>query len=243
MGVLRTLVVDDEELARDRLKVLLEPFADVEVIDEAVDGEEAIGKIVDLKPDLVFLDIQMPGCSGIEVAASLPSGGPIVVFCTAYDQYAIDAFEVSAIDYLLKPVSRVRLAKAIERVRSTRELAEGIEKAVRTAPPARFLGKRGNRFTVIPRKSVLYFSSEGGLTKLWTREHYYWMEPALTELENRLAEAGFYRISRQALVNLAGVSEVIPLVGGHGQVKLVNGTVLDVSRRRMKPLLEELERK
>ena len=242
MAVLRTLVVDDEELARERLKVLLEAFGDIEVIGEASDGEEAIERIVELRPDLVFLDIQMPGCSGIEVAASLPAGSPVIVFCTAYDQYAIEAFEVSAVEYLLKPVSRVRLSKAVERVRGTRESDRGIEQAVRSVTPARFLGKRGNRYRVIPRKSVLYFCSEGGLTQLWTHERYYWMEPALTELENRLAGVGFYRISRQALVNLGGVAEIIPLIGGHGQVKLTNGKVLDVSRRRMKALLEELEK-
>lgn len=242
MASLRTLVVDDEELARERLKVLLEAFGDIEVVGEARDGEEAIERIVDLKPDLVFLDIQMPGCSGIEVAASLPAGSPIVVFCTAYDQYAIEAFEVSAIDYLLKPVSRVRLSKAIDRVRGTRDAEEGIENAMRRVPPARFLGKRANRYWVIPRKSVLYFSSEGGLTQLWTHEQYYWMEPTLTQLENRLEDAGFYRISRQALVNLGGVAEVVPLIGGQGQVKLANGKSLDVSRRRMKSLIEQLEK-
>jgi DNA-binding LytR/AlgR family response regulator len=134
------------------------------------------------------------------------------------------------------------LAQAIERARGPGDEDTGIEEAVRSAPPARFLGKRGNRYKVIPRKTVLYFSSEGGLTQLWTAEKYYWMEPALTELEDRLDDAGFFRISRQALVNLSLVEEVIPLIGGHGQVKLANGKVLDVSRRRMRPLIEQLEK-
>ncbi|MEJ2081587.1 MAG: response regulator [Acidobacteriota bacterium] len=115
MKTIRTLIVDDEELARDRLRSLLTPFPDVEVVGEAEDGEEAVEKISTLKPDLVFLDIQMPGCTGIDVAASLPAGKPVVIFCTAYDQYAIDAFEVRAVDYLLKPVARLRLARGDSR--------------------------------------------------------------------------------------------------------------------------------
>lgn len=184
MTMLRTLIVDDEELARDRLRQLLKPFSDIDVVAEAQDGEEAISKITELRPDLVFLDIQMPAVSGIEVAASLSSPRPSIVFCTAYDQYAVDAFDVHAVDYLLKPVNRARLAKAIERARavSTEELDSQIDKANRAlgSPPSRFLGKKGNRYHVIHENDIVYFASEGGLTKMFTDENYYWI-PAHTQ--------------------------------------------------------------
>lgn len=238
---LHTIVVDDEELARERLKTLLRPFDEIEVVGEAGNGEDAIELITKLDPDLVFLDIQMPGCSGIEVAASLPEAGPRVIFCTAYDQYAIDAFEVEAVDYLLKPVSRARLAAAVEKVEREPAAGRGIERVFEGASPNRFLGKRGNRFFVVAREDVHYFFSEGGLTQLWTKDVSYWMEPSLNQLENRLAGTLFFRVSRQALVNLDAIDEVIPLVGGHGQVKLRSGKILDVSRRRLKELLVRLE--
>ena len=115
---IRTLVVDDEEPARVRLRQLLSAIPEVEVIGDAEDGVQALERISELTPDLVLLDIQMPGCSGLEVAASLGRPRPAIIFCTAYDQYAVDAFELHAVDYLLKPVNRARLGAALERVLS-----------------------------------------------------------------------------------------------------------------------------
>src|SRR5687767_12208366 len=105
MGSIRALIVDDEDPARERLRRLLGEVRDVEIVGEAQDGEQAIDQIARLSPSAVFLDIQMPGCSGLEVAASLPSPRPHIIFCTAFDQYAVDAFELNAVDYLLKPVN------------------------------------------------------------------------------------------------------------------------------------------
>jgi two-component system, LytTR family, response regulator len=114
---MRVLLVDDEQPARERLRQLLAAHADVRVVGEADDGLQATEQIAELAPDVVFLDIQMPGASGLDVAASLGAPRPMIIFCTAFDDYAVDAFEVSAIDYLLKPVNRARLAAALERVR------------------------------------------------------------------------------------------------------------------------------
>jgi len=243
--VIRALLVDDEQIARERLRQLLRPFQDVEVVGEAEEGEEAIEKILDLQPDLVFLDIQMPGCSGLEVVGSLPSPRPRVIFCTAFDQYAIDAFELHAVDYLLKPVTRARLARALERVREVpRDVADAnLEHAsrLRSPYPARFLAKCANKYRVIGQHEVLWFSSEEGLTKLRTRERDYWMQPTLTDLEARLDPSLFFRVSRAAIVNLNEVQEVLPLVGGYGQVVLRNGSRVDVSRRRLKDLLDRLQ--
>ena len=243
--MIRVLLVDDEQLAKDRLRQLLRPFEDIEVIGEAEDGEQAIERILDLRPDVVFLDIQMPGCSGIDVAASLPSPRPRIIFCTAFDQYAIDAFELHAIDYLLKPVSRVRLAKALDRVREGQpaDADAGLTRIGRMQgrPVARFLAKRANRFRVVPQGEVHCFLSEEGLTKLCTRETAYWMPPTLADLEKQLDASVFFRISRSAIVNLNAVEEVVPLVGGYGQVAMKDGTKLEVSRRRMNALLEALQ--
>src|SRR5204863_4829488 len=153
--MIRTLVIDDEEPARERLKQLLGAHADVEVVGEADDGVEAAERIAELSPDLVLLDIQMPGASGLDVAASLGKPRPAVIFCTACDQYAVDAFELSALDYLLKPVNRARLASALDRVRAM-TAQPGRDRALeqltqaRGMAPARFLARRGNRFRVVP---------------------------------------------------------------------------------------------
>lgn len=243
--MIRAYLVDDEQPAKDRLRQLLRAFEDIEVIGEAADGDEAIEKIIELKPDVVFLDIQMPGCSGIDVAASLPSPRPKVIFCTAFDQYAIDAFELHAADYLLKPVSRARLAKAIERIRgaSGEQADAGLAGVSRMhgRPNARFLAKRANKFRVVPQEDVQCFLSEDGLTKLCTRDATYWMQPTLADLEKQLDADIFFRTSRAAIINLNAVEEVIPLVGGYGQVIMKGGLRLDVSRRRMGALLEALQ--
>ena len=115
--MIRALLVDDEQPARERLRQLLSAHPDVEIAGEAEDGVQAAERIAEVAPDVVFLDIQMPGASGLDVAASLGQPRPFVIFCTAFDQYAVDAFELSATDYLLKPVNRARLAAALDRVR------------------------------------------------------------------------------------------------------------------------------
>ena len=243
MAKLRTIIIDDEEPARERLAGLLTEYPEIEVIAEAEDGEEALEKIMELKPDLLFLDIQMPLCSGMEVAASLPDERPAIIFCTAYDQYAIDAFETNAVDYLLKPVTRQRLESAVARaVKADRDVRSRMGHASdNLTVPTRFLGRRANKYIVIPQQGVFYFSSEGGLTKVHTREGFFWMEPSLTELENRLDKAGFYRVSRQHLVNLDHVEEIIPVAGENGKTRMADGKFLKVSRRKMKDLLERLE--
>lgn len=236
-----TLLVDDEEPARSRLRALLSEFPEIEIVGEAEDGETAAEKIAQLEPDLVFLDIQMPGCSGLEVAASLSLPGPHIIFCTAYDQYAVDAFELNAVDYLLKPVSRARLRDALGRVPSRHQPGAGWQEVVRRRPPGRFLAKRGSRYRVFSEGEVLYFGTEDGLTKLCAAKGEGWMQPTLSQLEKRLDPNRFYRISRAAIVHLPAIREVAPLLGGHGEVVLRNGQRLEVSRRRFKGLLRALE--
>jgi two-component system LytT family response regulator len=187
----------------------------------------------------------MPVCSGLEVAASLPSPRPKIIFCTAFDEYAVDAFELHAVDYLLKPVNRARLAKAVERVlepERSPDMDSAIERAGRETGnyPSRFLAKRGARFCVVPRGEVLCFVSEEGLTTLQTAKHHLWMQPSLSDLEERLDPEGFFRISRSAIVNLDAIDEVLPGSGGQSEVQLTNGLQLEVSRRRFKALIDKL---
>lgn len=244
MSALRALVVDDEQPARERLCRLLKPFDNVEVIGQAEDGEMAIEKIEELQPDVVFLDIQMPGCSGIEVAASLRSPRPRIIFCTAYDEYAVEAFEVHAVDYLLKPIHRARLEKALGRVASDDDAPDSIELATRASSsyPTRFLARRSSRYCVVSGEDVLYFASDGGQTRLQAGDRHYWMQPTLLELGCRLDPQHYFQVSRNAIVNMDAVREVLPLSGGQAEVKLRDGTTLEVSRRRYRDLITRLER-
>jgi two-component system LytT family response regulator len=243
--VIRILIVDDEAPTRVRLRQMLAAHPDVEVAGEAETGVQAMEMAAALRPDVILLDIQMPGSSGLDVAACLPKPRPHVVFCTAFDQYAVEAFELHAVDYLLKPVGRARLAQTLERIRSlsgTDAQEAPLDEAIRRqhSAPARFLVRSGAHYLVVGEARVLYFGTEGSLTRLVADNGQYWMDPSLNELEQRLDPARFFRISRAALVNLNAVTEVVPVNGGAGELVLKNGQRLDVSRRRFRELLEAL---
>jgi two-component system LytT family response regulator len=243
MAATRILIVDDEAPARARLRQMVASQDGFEIAGEAATGVEAIRLVSELKPDVLLLDIQMPVCSGIDVAASLPNPRPQIIFCTAHDQHAVDAFELHAIDYLLKPISRVRLAEALQRVRTLTAAPRSDYDAVtrQAAAPARFLVKNASHYMVVGEARVLYFASEDGLTKLIAAGGQYWMDPTLNELELRLDRSRFFRISRAALINLNAVEQVFPLPGGSGEVLLSNGSRLEVSRRRFNELLQLLD--
>src|SRR5687767_7471687 len=244
--MIRTLVVDDEQPARERLKQLLTAHPDVEVVGEADDGVLAAEKIAETSPDLVLLDIQMPGASGLDVAASLGRPRPAVIFCTAFDQYAVDAFELSALDYLLKPVNRARLAAALDRVRSAYAKAPaGRDRAIdqltqaRGLVPTRFLARRGNRFRVVPAHEVVAFTFVDGVTHLLTTTEQLSMQPTLAALARRLADDAFFQVSRNAIIRLDAVKEARPFSDGTGELVLANGQTMIVARRRWRLLLEK----
>ena len=241
---LRALLVDDEQPARERLRRLLASHGEIEIVGEASDGREAIEKVLEIRPDIVFLDIQMPGCTGLEVVASLPAPRPRVIFCTAYDHYAVDAFELRALDYLLKPINRARLDEALARLEAggapDLDSAQAPPAEGWSGYPARFLARRSSRYHVVPREDALYLATEEGITRLQTKQHHYWMQPSLSELERRLDPARFCRVSRGAIVNLDAVREVHPAPGGGGVAHLSDGTRLEVSRRRFRTLLDRL---
>jgi two-component system LytT family response regulator len=246
MSDVRALLVDDEAPARARLRQLLLERGGVEIVGEADDGVAALERIQELRPDVVFLDIQMPGCSGLDVAASLGDPRPAIVFCTAFDQHAVDAFELRAVDYLLKPVTRARLEAALARVRvpETQPAPGGDDTTPDDGPalepPARFLARRGAKYLVVPVADVVAFSFDDGQTRLHTATEQLLMQPTLAQLARRLDPARFFQVSRTVVVHLDAVREAKPHTDGTGVLLLSNGTSVEVSRRRWRPLLDQL---
>lgn len=244
--MIRTLLIDDEQPARERLKQLLGAHTDVEVIGEAEDGVEAVEKIAALTPDLVLVDIQMPGASGLDVAASLGQPRPAVIFCTAFDQYAVEAFELSATDYLLKPVNRARLAAALDRVRAA-TAPRGRDRALdqltqaKGGSPTRFLARRGARFRVVPMQDVVAFTFVEGVTHVITLTEQLTMQPTLAALARRLDAGTFFQVSRSAIIRLDAVRDAKPFADGTGEITLASGTTMTVARRRWRALIEKLE--
>ncbi len=242
---LRTLLVDDEDLARASLRAMLAQDADIEIVGEAVNGPDAIEKAADLKPDLILLDIEMPGANGFEVVAAL-EGSPAVVFATAYDEYAIRAFEANAIDYVLKPVRRERLAQAVQKVKERRPAQqEYAEKTVTVARqqagvPKRIAVRRGKRIVILPLREVIRIEIEDKLVFAFTAGEKLLVEKTIGQLETMLEPAGFLRISRGELVNQEMVRELMPWFSGTWRVKLANGEERDVSRERAKALKEAM---
>jgi len=229
----RTLIVDDEELARLRMKKLLEPYsAQIEVVGEATDGVSALEKIQALKPDVVFMDIQMPGMTGLEVIANLQGENqPWVVFATAFDEYAIKAFEENAIDYLLKPIEADRLQTTIqklERLESKKlpsDLTETVRRIIEQQSPAqRFLQriqvKIGDRTLLLSVDQTIRFEAEDKYTTVHTDESKYVIDTPLVELEARLDPSKFMRVHRAHLVNVSRIAEIQRQFGGRLKVVL-----------------------
>ena len=213
MMKLRALIVDDEDLARSALRRMLTEAGGVEIVGEASNGVEALEAIAELKPDVALLDIEMPGFDGFEVAQHLENP-PAIVFVTAYDEYAVRAFEANAIDYLLKPVRPERLERALARVRArlgTPDAAKVREVArERGGPLQRIAARRGKRIVIVPVRDIVRIEIEDKLVFAVTLGDRLLIEKTITELEAMLEPAGFLRISRGELVNLETVKELLP---------------------------------
>jgi DNA-binding LytR/AlgR family response regulator len=248
--MIRTLLVDDEKASRSSLKKLLSRYPQIEILEEAKDGLEAVEKIEELKPDLVFLDIQMPGLNGFEVIRALnPEVRPRVIFVTAFDQYAVKAFEVNAVDYLLKPIEENRLKQALEKIlrddnkpsqdlEKIRQLLLNLEKP-RTAPlhiPLR----RGKKIVLMNPADILFLRSEQGVTIAMTPTGEYWSSYTLAELEAMLDGQIFFRSHRSTIINLNKIKEIVPLEAGAYDIYLVGleKECLPLSRDRARVLRE-----
>ena len=238
---LRALVVDDEPLARRKLKGLIADVAWLEWLGEASDGEEALERIDSLKPDVVFLDIQMPGVLGTEVARQ-SRHRPSVIFTTAYDRYAVAAFELQAVDYLLKPFGRERFEKAIARVREL-ERSEGPSALERASHALRergqisrlFVRHRG-RIVPVSMDSIERLEAQDDYVALHSKGQSFLVHLTLNEFERRLDPERFLRIHRRHIVNLDHVESIAPLDNGRLEVHLDNGTRLSASRARERDL-------
>jgi two-component system LytT family response regulator len=223
MTSLRVLLVDDERLARAELRRLLKMHPAVEIVGEAASAAEAMAQIALLAPDLLLLDVQMPGGSGFDLLAALDAA-PEVIFCTAYDQYALQAFEVSALDYLLKPVQAHRLATALLR-------AGARVQAAPTAPGKIFI-KDGERCWFVALADIALFESEGNYARVHFGSQQPLMPRSLNQLEERLDPAQFLRANRRQIVNLAHVMQVSANTADGMELLLADGTRVEVSRRR-----------
>ncbi|HUG13159.1 MAG TPA: LytTR family DNA-binding domain-containing protein [Opitutaceae bacterium] len=235
---MRVLIVDDERLARKELRRLLKVHPGAEVVGEAANADEARAFLAEHRPDVVFLDVQMPGENGFELLESLETV-PHVIFCTAYDEYALRAFDVNALDYLLKPVDPARLASAIQRAESQPSGAvpgdESVEPAPRTGPlhpDERVFVREGDRCWFVPVRSVRLLESEGNYTRLHFDEHRPAVFRSLNAMEERLSPETFFRANRAQVINLDFIEKIEPWFSGSYVVTLRGGERIELSRRQ-----------
>lgn len=254
MAKIRTLVVDDEPIARERVRSLLEQQPDIDVVGECADGAQAVSAIEQLEPELVFLDIQIPVVDGFGVIRALPPHHvPMVVFTTAHDEYALQAFEVHALDYLLKPFDSSRFRRTLERARQRLEhqragdLGErlvAMVRALRTEPaePAdRIVVRSGGRVVFVRIDEIDWVDAAGNYVQLHVRGDAYLLRETMSAMEARLERSRFARIHRSHLVNTDRIKELQPGTGEHAVV-LHDGTRLTLSRGYRDSLQELLGR-
>jgi two-component system LytT family response regulator len=252
MRKIKTLIADDEPLARERLAGLLAHEPDMEVVAQARDGEEAIAAIQDHSPDLAFLDVQMPHMSGFDVIEAIgPDRMPLVVFVTAYDQHALKAFQVRALDYLLKPFDRERFADALQRARKQIERDEtgdlgrrlmALVKDLRKDQPRsdRLVVKSGGRLFFLRADEIDWIEAAGNYVRLHVGTSSHLLRETMNAIEGRLDPEKFFRIHRSRIVNMERIQELQPWLNGEYAVLLRTGTRLTLSRGYREKLQERL---
>ena len=238
---LRVIIADDEPLARERVRSLLAAEADIEIIAECSNGAQTLKATQEHRPDLLFLDVQMPRLDGFEVLEALaPEETPVVVFTTAHDEHAIRAFEVNALDYLLKPCTEERFKKAVQRARdqlqkgargqSNSQFAALLSHVHKTSPGGgRILVRTPERIVFLKPEEIDHVEAAGNYVVLHSGKERHIVRETTAAMETRLAPAGFMRISRSIIVNLARIREVQPIGPGQYSVLLKNGTRLDMT--------------
>ncbi len=234
----KTIVIDDERLAREELKSVLAKFTDIEIVDEAKNGDEGIEKIKKHNPDLIFLDVSMPGMTGFEMLKRLDTI-PHVIFVTAYDEYAIKAFEVNALDYLLKPIDNDRLAEAIDKLGSNEE--QDFESSAknrlerkdrRLTITDRVFIKDGEKCYFVQLSEVRMLESDGNYVKVYFGKNRPLILRSLNSFEDRLDPEHFFRANRKFIINLDWVERVENWFNGGLQVELKSGDKVEISRRQ-----------
>jgi two-component system, LytTR family, response regulator len=229
---MKALIIDDERLARAELRRLLEKHPDVEIVGEARDAEDALNQIRRMEPELLFLDIQMPGANGFELLAQLDRV-PLVVFTTAYDDYALKAFEVNALDYLLKPVAPERLAAALAKIASTKSRTP-------VAGDQQIFVKDGERCWFVALREIVLLESEGNYTRLYFSGHRPLVLRSLNYLEDRLDPAVFFRASRKHILNLKFIEAMDAWANGGFLVRLTGNLEVEMSRRQAQKFKETM---
>jgi two-component system LytT family response regulator len=231
---IRTIIIDDERLARIELRKLLSDFADIEVIDEAVNAEEALQKIGVLQPELIFLDIQMPGKTGFDLLAELDRS-PDVIFTTAYHEYAIKAFEFNALDYLMKPIDPRRLADALQKMQGQDLRRSQTAMQVQTSSLSehdQVFVKDGERCWFVRLSEIRLFESVGNYARVFFGSNKPLILKSLNALEERLDQRVFFRTNRKHIVNLRMIEKVEPYFNGGLLLELKGGEKIEVSRRQ-----------
>jgi len=244
---MKTLIIDDERLARNELRRLLDNFPKIQVIGEAADANEALPMIEELEPDLLFLDIQMPGKNGFELLQSIEGKTPEVIFTTAYDEYAIKAFEFNALDYLLKPVELARLSDAINRIEEEQHITDATGTNPTNGSLSKVLGendqvfvKDGEKCWFVKLGKVRLFESMGNYVRLYFDDQKPLVLKSLNALEDRLNPSTFFRANRKHIINLQWIEKIEPWFSGGLLVTLRGGDKIEISRRqaiRFKDLL------
>ena len=236
--MIKAVIIDDERLARNELKKLLQDFPEIEVVAEAANANEGIEKIDSLNPDLIFLDIQMPGKTGFDMLAELDKA-PDVIFTTAYDDYALKAFEVNALDYLLKPVEPKRLADAIQKLHmeegKDREMISEDEIPINRSllhEHDQVFVKDGERCWFVKLSDIRLFESVGNYAKVYFGPNKPLILKSLNALEERLDEKVFFRANRKHIVNLRLIEKIEPYFNGGLLLELKGGEKIEVSRRQ-----------
>jgi two-component system, LytTR family, response regulator len=252
---MKSLLIDDEAAARSRLARLLREHPEVDVVGEAQNGLDAVTQIEALRPDLLFLDIEMPGLSGFELLQAIPPSVPLplVIFVTGYDQHALAAFEANALAYLLKPVEPERLAQAVERASRLHTRAEehdveratdraNLMRAVNASPsPLRHVVcRKRDRLTLVPPEQILWFEVKDGIVRARTAADSFWVNYQLVDLETALPEGLFFRARREALVNVTKIKEIKPYFRSGFLLVMADtaSTEIVVSERQVRPLRE-----
>jgi two-component system LytT family response regulator len=228
---MKALIVDDERLARKELMKLLEEHPSIEVVGEATNADEAEKMIEELNPELLFLDIQMPGRTGFQLLESLDSA-PLVVFTTAYDEFALKAFAVNALDYLLKPITADRLSEAVHKILEKERVKAGRARESKLGLGDQVFVKDGERCWFVSLANIRLFESDGNYIKVYFDTNRPMIHKSLNALDEKLDERSFFRASRKHIVNLSWVEAIEPWFNGGLMVKLKGGDKVEVSRRQ-----------
>ena len=231
---MKIAIIEDSRLARQELKSLLSQFQELTLIGEAENGNQGLQMIQEMQPDLIFLDIHLPGMTGFELLEKLDES-PLVIFTTAYDEYAIQSFEYNTLDYLLKPISSERLEKAIEKARHAHQ---NLQQSHLLTEDSQVFVKDGEKCWFVNLKQIHLFESYGNYTRIYFQDHKPLILKSLNYLEGVLDPKVFFRINRQQIINLKYVEGVVSWFNGKMKLRLKSGDEVEVSRRQAHKIKE-----